>query len=189
MKHTLRQLCLTTLLGCLAAFSQLRTARAAEDNGPGPGERLQRVERRLNELAERQEQILRRLGAQDDRQGHPGPQMNAQNPPQAGPMQSPWGSVGPNPGANFGPHPGPFRRPWLQGRMAPDGARDQKPLRDFLGLIFLAGMICNILLAVWIFTDIRKRGEGSGIFIALALVAGIPTALIYALVRIGDKKP
>ena len=45
-----------------------------------------------------------------------------------------------------------------------------------------------ILLAIWICTDIRKRGEGSGIFIALALLAGVPAAIIYTLVRIGDKK-
>ena len=43
-------------------------------------------------------------------------------------------------------------------------------------------------MAIWIYTDIRKRGEGSAIFIAMALVAGIPAALIYALTRLGDKK-
>jgi len=64
----------------------------------------------------------------------------------------------------------------------------QKKLHDFLGLLFLIGLICNILLAIWIYTDIRKRNEGSGIFVALALVAGIPAAIIYALTRIGDRK-
>ena len=64
-----------------------------------------------------------------------------------------------------------------------------KGLHDLHGLIFLIWVICNILLAIWIFTDIRKRNEGSGIFVAMALVAGIPAALIYALTRIGDKKP
>jgi hypothetical protein len=57
-----------------------------------------------------------------------------------------------------------------------------------MGLIFLAAILCNILLTIWIFTDIRKRGEGSGIFVAMALVAGIPAAIIYALARIGDRK-
>ena len=42
------------------------------------------------------------------------------------------------------------------------------------------------MLASWVFTDIRKRGEGSGVFIALALLAGIPAAIIYSLVRLGD---
>jgi preprotein translocase subunit SecY len=46
-----------------------------------------------------------------------------------------------------------------------------------------------VLLVVWIDTAIRKRGEGSGIFIALALVAGVPAAIIYSLVRIADKLP
>ena len=67
-------------------------------------------------------------------------------------------------------------------------AKAAKGLHDLFGLLFVIGVICNILLAIWIFTDIRKRGEGSGIFIAMALVAGIPAALIYALTRLGDKK-
>jgi xanthosine utilization system XapX-like protein len=37
--------------------------------------------------------------------------------------------------------------------------------------------------------DIRKRGEGSVIFVVLALVAGVPAAIIYTLVRIGDRIP
>ena len=57
-----------------------------------------------------------------------------------------------------------------------------------LGLLLLVASI-HILIAVWIFTDIRKRGEGHRIFVALALLAGIPAAIIYALVRISDKKP
>ena len=56
----------------------------------------------------------------------------------------------------------------------------------FSHVLFLVAIAFNILVAVWIHTDIRKRGEGSGIFIALAVLAGIPAAIIYALVRIGD---
>jgi hypothetical protein len=48
--------------------------------------------------------------------------------------------------------------------------------------------VCHILLAAWIFMDIRKLGQGNGIFIILALLAGFPAAILYALVRIGDKK-
>lgn len=70
----------------------------------------------------------------------------------------------------------------------PQAARAAKSVKDFLGLVFLVCIVSNILLAIWIFTDIRKRNEGSGIFIALALVAGVPAAIIYALTRIGDKK-
>ncbi len=74
---------------------------------------------------------------------------------------------------------------------APFAAMRAKAWHDIHGLLtlcVLGAIIFNILLAIWIFTDIRKRGEGSGIFIALALVAGIPAAIIYTLVRIGDKK-
>ena len=47
---------------------------------------------------------------------------------------------------------------------------------------------CHILLAVWVFLDIRKRGEGHGIFVALALLAGFCGAILYALVRLADVK-
>jgi apolipoprotein N-acyltransferase len=63
-----------------------------------------------------------------------------------------------------------------------------KVIADLVKLCFLVCFIFNILVAVWIFTDMRKRGEGSGIFIAMALLAGAPAAIIYSLVRIGDKK-
>jgi hypothetical protein len=48
--------------------------------------------------------------------------------------------------------------------------------------------VIHVLLASWVFTDIRKRGEGHGIFVVLALLAGIPGTILYALVRIGDAK-
>src|SRR6266404_640221 len=54
-----------------------------------------------------------------------------------------------------------------------------------VGLVLVA---CHILLAMWVFLDIRKRGEGSGIFIALALLAGFCGAILYALVRLADTK-
>ena len=54
--------------------------------------------------------------------------------------------------------------------------------------ILLVWLVCNVLLASWIYTDIRKLGQGHGIFIALALLAGFPAAILYAVVRIGDKK-
>lgn len=52
----------------------------------------------------------------------------------------------------------------------------------------LVWLVCNVLLAAWVFTDIRKLGQGHGIFVALALLAGFPAAILYALVRLGDKK-
>ena len=67
-------------------------------------------------------------------------------------------------------------------------AKGGKALQDLVGLFFMVALVFNILAAIWIYTDIRKRGEGPGVFIALALIAGVPAALIYAVVRIADKK-
>jgi hypothetical protein len=57
-----------------------------------------------------------------------------------------------------------------------------------LKCVLLVLFVCHVLLAAWIYTDIRKLGQGNGIFIILALLAGFPAAILYALVRIGDKK-
>lgn len=173
MKSLLWKYC--PIVACLWLIC-LSTVVAApgEDNLPGPGDRIQRLERRLNELAERQEQILHRLGGAPERPAQPMPQMGMG-------QQVPMPMVPPNMAEARHAMAG-------RGMPVPALAKAQKGLHDLVGLIVLAAMICNILLAIWIFTDIRKRGEGSGIFIALALVAGIPTAIIYALVRIGDRK-
>lgn len=180
MKSMVWKLCLAGAFVWFAAGLGTGVARAAEDERPGPGDRLQRLERRLDELSARQEQMMRRLAAPEERRGRLAPQ---------GPLP------GQHPMPSGQPSPENLRRRLAAAGMpapapvpAPRAARVQKGLHDLVGLVILCAIICNILLAVWIFTDIRKRGEGSGIFIALALVAGIPTAIIYALVRIGDKK-
>jgi hypothetical protein len=133
------------------------------------------LEQRVNQIAERQEQLMNRLGAQMQPQAQMGPP-DAQNP-------------GPDLGQQLRPQRlQPALAP-LAAQPNPDAARPAKGIHDFIGLLCFIGMICNILLAIWIFTDIRKRGEGSGLFIVLALVAGIPSALIYSLTRIGDRRP
>lgn len=160
------------------------SGRAAPDAAPDrnvPVDRLERLEQRVNEMAERQEQFMRRLGAQLERQGDRQGQTQRQGDRQGRadqPRDQGMRSQLPPPGA-----PGMAGAP-----QNAHAAKAAKGLHDLIGLLCLIGIICNILLAIWIFTDIRKRGEGSGIFIALALVAGIPAALIYALTRIGDKK-
>lgn len=141
------------------------TPAVAADGAGRPGDRLERLERRVNEIAERQEQMMRRLEGPREPQAPVGPALNEPRRPQFAPVGAPM--------------------PPERAQHAPKLA---KSLHDLLGLLFLIGILCNILLAIWIFTDIRKRGEGSGLFIALALVAGIPAAIIYSLVRIGDKK-
>ena len=52
-------------------------------------------------------------------------------------------------------------------------------------LLFLV-VVVHILVAVWVYQDIRKRNAGSGIWIVIALVAGLLGVLVYAVVRIGD---
>jgi len=156
--------CAVALLASLLWFGSAPAAGAA-DGGGISAERLERLEQRVNEMAERQEQFMRRMGAQMERQG---------------PMGMP-GSAGPRLQARPGDGMIPAEPP-------PHAGKPAKGAKDVLGLLFLIGVICNILLTIWIYTDIRKRGEGSGIFVAMALVAGIPAALIYSLTRIGDRK-
>ena len=54
-------------------------------------------------------------------------------------------------------------------------------------IFMLLTIIIHILLAMWVYQDIRKRNRGSGIWIAIALLAGLLGAGVYAVVRIGDK--
>jgi hypothetical protein len=180
MKNWFAKLLTVGALGWLAVLGQSTTVMAADEGPGGSGDRLQRLEQRINQIAERQEQLMRRLEAAGQAQGRPGFQPP---PPQ-------WNPRPRNPDSAVRPNLERPRRPLADAALSnPEMAKAHRGLHGLLCLVLLAGMICNILLAIWIFTDIRKRGEGSGIFIALALVAGIPTAIIYALVRIGDRKP
>jgi hypothetical protein len=63
------------------------------------------------------------------------------------------------------------------------GVRGHKP---GLGLFFFACFVVHILVAIWVYKDIRARECGSGIWIAIALLAGLFGALVYAVVRLGD---
>jgi len=174
---------LVAVCATLTMFGQVTPVFGAEEDPRGPGDRLERLEQRINQMAQQQEQLLRRLGAQQERQAPmaaPGREkirsaMVLQGRPGVGQPMPPAGAPALTPG------------------MAPAGlpthdANLSKKISDMLGLCFLIGVVFNILVAIWIFADIRKRGEGPGIFVALALLAGIPTAIIYAIVRISDKK-
>ena len=46
--------------------------------------------------------------------------------------------------------------------------------------------VIHILLAIWVYKDIQNRKSGSGIWIVVALLAGLLGALVYAVVRLGD---
>jgi hypothetical protein len=163
----MKSLWISCSVAFLASLMGLGTAlpASAADGGGISAERLERLEQRVNEMAERQEQFMRRMGAQMERQG---------------PMGMP-GNAGPRLQARPADGVVPAEPPHYAGKPA-------KGIKDVLGLVFLIGVFCNILLTIWIYTDIRKRGEGSGIFVAMALVAGIPAAIIYSLTRIGDRK-
>jgi hypothetical protein len=177
------RLSLAAMCAALTMFGRVTPVFAAEDDRGGAGDRLDRLERSVNELAQRQEQLMRQLGAAQERQGPmAAPGRENFRPPMAGPGRPGMGQPTPPmggppamgvPESGVPPHP-----------LAPAA----KALKDMLGLVFLAALVFNILAAIWIYTDIRKRGEGPAIFIALALIAGVPAALIYAVVRIGDRK-
>lgn len=64
------------------------------------------------------------------------------------------------------------------------GDRPHPPACFFLGLCFLI----HVLLTVWVYQDIRQRHTGSGLWIVITLLTGFFGALLYAIVRLGDKK-
>jgi hypothetical protein len=184
MKRKSWQLVLAAACGALTVFGWAAPLPAADENPGGPADRLERLERRVNEMAQRQEQFMRRLGAQQERQAPmEAPVRERFRRQNALPGRADIGQLPPPPGgpapAGIAPQPAPPVCP----------AKCCKNIAGLMGLFLLVAVVFNILVAVWIYTDIRKRGEGSAIFIALALLAGIPAGIIYALVRIGDKKP
>jgi competence protein ComGC len=64
----------------------------------------------------------------------------------------------------------------------------QKKLQDDEGgsVFIMVIFIVNILLAIWVYTDIRKRNAGSGIWIVVVLLTGLLGVIPYAIVRLGD---
>lgn len=61
------------------------------------------------------------------------------------------------------------------------------PKKDCHALLLLIAVV-HILVAVWVYTDIRKLNNGSGIWIVIALLTGLLGVLVYAVVRIGDAR-
>jgi hypothetical protein len=64
------------------------------------------------------------------------------------------------------------------------GGHKHRPCKKHPFLLLV--IIVHILVAVWVYQDIRKRNAGSGIWIVIALLAGLVGVLVYAVVRIGD---
>ncbi|MEA3224793.1 MAG: hypothetical protein U9Q07_02500 [Planctomycetota bacterium] len=52
--------------------------------------------------------------------------------------------------------------------------------------LLLLCLVVHILVAVWVYMDIRKLNRGSGIWIVIALLTGLLGTLVYAIVRLGD---
>jgi len=52
--------------------------------------------------------------------------------------------------------------------------------------LLLVILVVNILVAVWVYMDIRQLGRGSGLWIVIALLTGLLGTLVYAVVRLGD---
>ncbi|MFH1718849.1 MAG: hypothetical protein ABIF19_15950 [Planctomycetota bacterium] len=55
--------------------------------------------------------------------------------------------------------------------------------------LLLLVVVIHILVAVWVHMDIRQLNRGSGIWVVIALLAGLFGALVYAVVRLGDGRP
>lgn len=58
--------------------------------------------------------------------------------------------------------------------------------RPFWCAVMVCCTVVHILSAVWVFQDIRSRGAGSGVWIVIALLAGLFGVLVYAVIRLGD---
>lgn len=59
------------------------------------------------------------------------------------------------------------------------------PRKELHPLLLLCAVV-NILAAVWVYQDIRKRNVGSGIWIVITILTGLLGALVYAIVRLGE---
>jgi Flp pilus assembly protein TadB len=124
-------------LSVLAASLVLGTpALAQSERERTSAERMERLEQQVQKLAERQEQFMQRVGQALEHR--------AQQPAGSLPEMQPMTPI-----------------PQGQGPQMP-GKAAAKGLKDLIGLVMLIGAICNVIIAVWIFSDIRKRGEGSG---------------------------
>ena len=74
-----------------------------------------------------------------------------------------------------------------QRRMELERARDDSDEgKGALGVLLLICGVVHILVAVWVYMDIRQLNRGSGIWIVIALLTGLMGALVYAIVRLGN---
>ena len=53
-------------------------------------------------------------------------------------------------------------------------------------VFWLVCLVVHILVAVWIYGDLRQRNVSGGVWIVIGLLTGLLGALVYAIVRLGD---
>lgn len=146
-------------------------------------------EMRQLELHQKKMELKGQGGAPKGGPGPMGPNAPGMGP--CGPGMGPCGSgpcapaMGPGGKGPCGPGMGPCGPP--SAPKGPLGRRHHGHAACALGVMAFCGII-HILLAVWVYQDIRKRNSGSGIWIVLALLTGVVGTLLYLLARIGDNK-
>jgi hypothetical protein len=59
---------------------------------------------------------------------------------------------------------------------------DKGKCRGMMAII----LIVHILTAIWVYQDIKKRSDLSGVWIVIALLTGLLGTLVYAVVRLGE---
>ena len=65
---------------------------------------------------------------------------------------------------------------------------EERDGKGVLGVLLLICAVVHILVAIWVYMDIRQLNRGSGIWIVIALLTGLFGGLVYAIVRIGDSR-
>lgn len=61
-----------------------------------------------------------------------------------------------------------------------------RPLKRAVRFAILVVIFMNLMLTILVCQDMSRRGKFNGLWIPMLLVAGVPTAVIYGIFRIGD---
>ena len=60
--------------------------------------------------------------------------------------------------------------------------------KGLLALLLLGCLVSHILLTVWVWTDMRAKGIGRGLWVPIVLLTGLGGAILYAIVRLADTR-
>ena len=164
MRGVCVRLCAVMTVTGLIFLGNLAVAGADENQDQQLATRLERLEQQVHQLAERKVQVDDRGASMPEHRDGPFIQDDMREPHRGTPPDARW------------QYPDP---------------RSRGAIRCLVGIVRVAVLvvvIINIGLAIWVFRDIRKRGEGSGFFIVLALIAGVPGTIVYVLNKISERK-